>query len=69
MNANPLLSIVVAVYNGGKFLDQSFECIEQQQLESYEPTLVNDVSTAVSLAVIDAWHCNLQNVILIHQEK
>ena len=36
MSQTPLLSIVAAVYNGEKFLAQFFECIEQQQLDSYE---------------------------------
>lgn len=45
MSQTPLLSIVAAVYNGEKFLAQFFECIEQQQLESYELILVNDGST------------------------
>ena len=69
MSQNPLLSIVVAVYNGGKFLAQFFECIEQQQLESYELILVNDGSTDNSLAVIDAWRDRMQNVTLIQQEN
>jgi glycosyltransferase involved in cell wall biosynthesis len=55
MSQTPLLSIVAAVYNGEKFLAQFFECIEQQQLESYELILVNDGSTDNSLAVIDEW--------------
>ncbi len=45
MSQTPLLSIVAAVYNGEKFLAQFFECIEQQQLDSYELILVNDGST------------------------
>ena len=69
MSQNPLLSIVVAVYNGGKFLAKFFECIEQQQLESYELILVNDGSTDDSLAVIDAWRDRMQNVTLIQQEN
>lgn len=45
MSQTPLLSIVAAVYNGEKFLAQFFECIEQQQLDSYELITVNDGST------------------------
>ncbi|AMO46551.1 Glycosyltransferase involved in cell wall bisynthesis [Kosakonia oryzendophytica] len=67
MSQSPLLSIVVAVYNGEKFLDQFFESIEQQQLNSYELILVNDGSTDGSLAVIDNWKERLQNVQLIQQ--
>ncbi|SWG35855.1 glycosyltransferase [Klebsiella pneumoniae] len=61
MSQTPLLSIVAAVYNGEKFLAQFFECIEQQQLDSYELILVNDGSTDNSLAVIAEWQERLQN--------
>jgi len=69
MSQTPLLSIVAAVYNGEKFLAQFFECLEQQQLESYELILVNDGSTDGSLAVIDQWKERLQNVLVLEQEN
>jgi hypothetical protein len=47
--SNAFTGIVAAVYNGEKFLAQFFECLEQQQLESYELILVNDGSTDGSL--------------------
>ncbi len=59
MSQTPLLSIVAAVYNGEKFLAQFFECLEQQQLESYELIPVNDGSTDNSLAVIAEWRDRL----------
>lgn len=69
MSQTPLLSIVAAVYNGEKFLAQFFECIEQQQLDSYELILVNDGSTDNSLAVIAEWRDRLQNVQVLEQEN
>ncbi len=69
MSQTPLLSIVAAVYNGEKFLAQFFECLEQQQLESYELILVNDGSTDNSLAVIAEWRDRLQNVQVLEQGK
>jgi glycosyltransferase involved in cell wall biosynthesis len=60
---------VAAVYNGEKFLAQFFECIEQQQLESYELILVNDGSTDGSLAVIDEWKARLPHIIVLEQEN
>ncbi|MFV2080219.1 glycosyltransferase, partial [Klebsiella pneumoniae] len=52
-----------------KFLAQFFECIEQQQLDSYELILVNDGSTDNSLAVIAEWQERLQNVQVLEQEN
>ncbi|HEE2197750.1 TPA: glycosyltransferase, partial [Klebsiella pneumoniae] len=69
MSQTPLLSIVAAVYNGEIFLAQFFECIEQQQLDSYELILVNDGSTDNSLAVIAEWQERLQNVQVLEQEN
>ncbi|MEL0511786.1 glycosyltransferase [Klebsiella pneumoniae] len=48
---------------------QFFECIEQQQLDSYELILVNDGSTDNSLAVIAEWQERLQNVQVLEQEN
>lgn len=67
MSQTPLLSIVVAVYNGEQFLSQFFECIEQQALESYELILVNDGSTDASQSIMEAWQSRLQNVKIIQQ--
>ncbi len=69
MSQTPLLSIVAAVYNGEKFLAQFFECIEQQQLESYELIPVNDGSTDGSPAVIDEWKARLPHIIVLEQEN
>ena len=41
----PQLSIVVAVFNGEKFLPQFFNCLHAQQLENWELILVDDGST------------------------
>ncbi len=70
MSQTPLLSIVAAVYNGEKnSLRNSFECLEQQQLASYELITVNDGSTDGSPAVIDQWKDRLQNVTVLEQEN
>jgi len=67
MSQTPILSIVVAVYNGEQFLSQFFECIEHQALESYELILVNDGSTDASQSIMEAWQSRLQNVKIIQQ--
>ncbi|WP_058913707.1 glycosyltransferase [Entomohabitans teleogrylli] len=69
MNHAPLLSIIAAVYNGEKFLEQFFTCIQQQALESYELILVNDGSTDASVAIMEAWKEKLGNVTIIGQEN
>ncbi|MDF7679627.1 glycosyltransferase [Enterobacteriaceae bacterium ESL0689] len=69
MRQRPLLSIVAAVYNGEKFLASFFDCIQQQQLESYELILVNDGSTDGSMAVIEQWQSRLPDIVVLQQEN
>lgn len=68
MSQTPLLSIVAAVYNGEKFLAQFFECIEQQQLDSYERSGERWFDRQ-QLAVIAEWQERLQNVQVLEQEN
>lgn len=52
MSETPLLSLVVAVYNGEKFLSTFFDSIKNQNLESLEMIIVNDGSTDGSAEII-----------------
>jgi len=67
MNNTPLLSIVAAVYNGEKFLDAFFRCIEQQKLDEVELIMVNDGSTDSSLVILDAWQNKFSKMKVISQ--
>ncbi|KGI83554.1 glycosyl transferase, partial [Exiguobacterium mexicanum] len=55
MSSQPVLSIVVAVYNGEKFLPQFFESLIAQKLENWELIVVNDGSKDDSESVINAY--------------
>ena len=50
-NSAPLLSVVVAVYNGEAFLDQFFTCLVNQHIDSMEVIIVNDGSTDRSMQI------------------
>lgn len=52
MSDKPLLSLVVAVYNGEKFLSAFFDSIKAQHLDSLELVVVNDGSNDNSAAII-----------------
>lgn len=67
MSTTPLLSIVAAVYNGEKFLEQFFHCIEQQQLENFELIMVNDGSTDSSATLLKKWQNTFHNLKIIDQ--
>ena len=52
MSDKPLLSLVVAVYNGEKFLNAFFDSIKAQHLDSLELVVVNDGSSDSSSTII-----------------
>jgi glycosyltransferase involved in cell wall biosynthesis len=52
MSDTPLLSLVVAVYNGEKFLSAFFDSIKAQHLDSLELVVVDDGSSDNSAAII-----------------
>jgi len=41
----PLVSVVIAVYNGGDYLQEAFDSIKQQTYDNIEVIIVNDAST------------------------
>jgi len=52
MSETPQLSLIVAVFNGEKFLSAFFDSIKQQNLSSLELIIVNDGSTDRSAEII-----------------
>jgi len=49
---NPLVSIITTVYNGEKYLWESFLSIENQEFKNYEWIIINDGSTDSTLSLI-----------------
>ncbi|MEW5562784.1 glycosyltransferase [Enterobacter asburiae] len=66
---SPLLSVVVAVYNGEKFLDQFFSCLAAQNIESMEVIIVNDGSTDGSMLIVEKWRGQLPQIQVLEQEN
>ncbi|MEQ4924408.1 glycosyltransferase [Proteus hauseri] len=65
----PQLSIVVAVYNGEKFLHQFFSCLQAQKLEYWELILVDDGSTDRSLEILYKWKDKFPAVTILTQKN
>ncbi len=51
---NPLVSVIVPIFNVERFLDQALESIESQTLENIEIICVNDGSTDSSPSIVEA---------------
>jgi cellulose synthase/poly-beta-1,6-N-acetylglucosamine synthase-like glycosyltransferase len=59
MNAGcrvPQVSVVMAVYNGEKYLRQAVESILHQTFTDFEFIIVDDGSTDTTPAILDAYH-------------
>lgn len=67
MSDTPQLSLVIAVYNGEKFLSAFFDSIKAQQLESLEMIVVNDGSTDGSAEVIARYASEFAHFQVINQ--
>lgn len=55
MNTNkrkPLISVIMPIYNGGKFLSQAIESIQNQTLQNWELICIDDRSTDNSYEII-----------------
>lgn len=69
MSLQPVLSIVVAVYNGEKFLPRFFDSLIAQKLENWELIVVNDGSTDDSESVIRQYEDKFENFKVLTQEN
>ncbi|WP_180131002.1 glycosyltransferase family 2 protein [Acinetobacter sp. YH12072] len=65
---NPLVSVIVPVYNVEQYLDECLNSIRQQTYENLEIIVVEDCSTDKSLEVLSK-HLNDQRIKLIRHEK
>ncbi|GGD29229.1 glycosyltransferase [Franconibacter pulveris 1160] len=69
MSDTPLLSLVIAVYNGEKFLSAFFESIKNQHLNSVELIVVDDGSTDRSAEIIGRYASEFARFRVVTQEN
>ncbi len=62
----PQLSIVIATYNGARYLKPQIQSILNQTLQDFELIIVDDVSTDETIAIIESFY---DSRITIHQNK
>jgi len=67
MENNPLISIIIPVYNVEKYLHQTVDSIIFQNFQDYEIILINDGSTDQSASICDRYSINHKNVKVIHK--
>ncbi|MBR2428227.1 MAG: glycosyltransferase family 2 protein, partial [Lentisphaeria bacterium] len=63
------ISVVIPVYNTGKFLDRCLESVVNQTYCSLEILLIDDGSTDESGALCDAWAKRDSRIRVIHKQN
>jgi len=66
---NPRISIVIPVYNAGKYLEECLDSIFMQNFQEFELICVDDGSTDKSLSVLHDYAENHKNMKVISQEN
>ena len=55
LNKNPKLSVIIPIYNGGKFLKHSLCSIQNQNMKDIEIILIDDFSTDNTIIVLEEY--------------
>ena len=69
MSSNPMISVVMPVYNGEKFLKEAIESILNQTYKDFEFLIVYDESTDGTLSIIQEFQEKDTRVVLINGDK
>ena len=67
--ANPLISVIITVYNTKPYLEKCFESVFSQNREDIEIIIVNDGSTDGSLSICRRYLQKYSNVILMNKQN
>ncbi len=65
--SNPLVSVVLSVYNGEKYLDEAIESILNQSYENFEFIIIDDGSSDKSLEIIRSY--DDKRIVVISREN
>lgn len=69
MATAPALSVIMSVYNGGRFLDESVRSILAQHFTDFEFLILNDGSTDASSMMLQKWAATDSRIRLTEREN
>ena len=64
---NPIVSVIMATYNDGKFIKESIDSILNQTLTNFELIIVNDASTDETQHILSGYIDS--RIIVLHNEE
>lgn len=68
MSVNPAVSVIMAVYNGEKYLDECVESICSQTFSDFEFIIVNDASTDATPVMLKNWQKKDSRIRILHNK-
>lgn len=66
---NPLISVVMPIYNSESYLDEAISSITNQSFRNFELLAINDASSDNSLSIIKKHAKNDSRIIIINNDK
>lgn len=66
---NPIISVVMSVYNGEKYLSEAIESVLNQTYKDFEFIIINDGSSDSSLEIIKKYQNQDERIVLISREN
>lgn len=66
---NPLVSVIMSVHNGERFLRKSIESILSQTLSDFEFIIIDDGSTDRSGEIVDEYAASDARIVALHREQ
>jgi glycosyltransferase involved in cell wall biosynthesis len=68
-NTKPEVSVILPVYNGGKFLDETINAVLNQTFRNFEFIIINDKSTDNSLNILKKYAKKDKRIVVLNNKK
>lgn len=65
----PLVSVIIACYNGEKYIDSCLESLVNQTYTNIEVIICDDASKDGSLALLNKWAAKDSRIVVLHNKK
>ena len=69
MSQPPIVSVLLPVYNGDRYLSEAIESILTQSFREFELLIINDGSTDRSRQILERYAAQDDRIRLIHREN
>lgn len=68
-NMNPIISVIIPVYNASRYISKCIESVQSQTYPNWQMILVDDGSKDNSLDICNSYASRDSRISVIHQEN